>query len=110
MFTSSEEDESSFELETETDIASFTGFSFNRSAATSTSGDASSGTTAVDLSSTDTVLTSSSEASVKTTREAPTFVQSGAASTTASSGRADRTAGVDLGMVGGVAGVLGMLL
>jgi hypothetical protein len=105
-FTSSGEDESSFELETETDIASFTGLSLSRSAATSTSKDGSSGSTEAGSSST----TSSGEQSAETTSKLPTFVQSGAASMTASSGRAERTAGVNFRMIGGVAGVLGLVL
>ncbi|KAF9733225.1 hypothetical protein PMIN02_009988 [Paraphaeosphaeria minitans] len=108
MVTVSGEDDISFELETETDIASFTGFSSSMSEATSVGEEGGSMSTEAESSIIETVQTTEIETSTEA-REAPTLVQSGAASTTASSGRAERTAGVDIGIVG-AAGVLGLLL
>lgn len=104
------EAESTAELESETDIASFTGFSLSRVTTASTSEDSDVSTTDATSRSAETTSDSSGGGGATTTNGAQTPVQSGVASTTASSGRAERTAGVALGLVGGCVGAVGLFV
>lgn len=111
MFTSGNENQSSLELETETDLASFTGISLSRPSVATITVVANSSTMQEESSREESArMTTSNNQSGTVTMRAPTFVHSGAPQTTVSLGGAERVSSVISEMIGGMLRLIGLLV